>query len=82
MSFYWLEPGWKSARCACGANIWDTGGDPDWGACFNCFSRQTNQEKAYEAAMNEQYAEQYAARMDELQAQSHLTPPSAREGET
>lgn len=34
---WWLQPGWKSARCSCGANIWDSGGDPDHGVCFDCF---------------------------------------------
>ena len=38
---YWLHSGWKSATCPyCGVNIWDSGGDPDWGACYDCFSRQ------------------------------------------
>lgn len=37
MSFYWLEPGWTSAICPyCGVNIWDDGGDPEWGACYQC----------------------------------------------
>lgn len=37
---WWLQPGWTSTRCAsCGAMIWP-GGDPDWGYCFECFSRR------------------------------------------
>jgi len=39
MSLWWLEPGWSDARCACGARIAPEG-DPDWGACFHCFSAQ------------------------------------------
>lgn len=37
MSLWWLQSGWKSARCACGRNIWDAGGDPDIGECPECF---------------------------------------------
>lgn len=37
MSLWWLQPGWTSARCACGKRIWPEG-DPDWGACYECFS--------------------------------------------
>lgn len=37
MSLWWLQPGWKSARCSCGANIWGAGGDPDMGQCPECF---------------------------------------------
>lgn len=35
---YWLQPGWTKTRCSCGANIWDSGGDPDWGQCYECFT--------------------------------------------
>lgn len=39
---WWLQPGWGDACCAdCGVNIQSTGGDPDWGRCYECFSRQT-----------------------------------------
>ena len=34
---WWLQPGWTETRCACGAKIWPEG-DPDWGACYSCFS--------------------------------------------
>lgn len=46
-SFYWLEPSWKSAECPyCGVNIWDSGGDPDWGMCYECrLSRHQEQEQ-------------------------------------
>lgn len=38
---WWLEPGWKQSCCGvCGVNIWDSGGDPDHGVCFQCFSAQ------------------------------------------
>lgn len=39
MSLWWLQPGWTETRCSCGAKIWPEG-DPDWGACFQCFSAQ------------------------------------------
>lgn len=40
MSLWWLQPGWKAAMCGrCGVNIWDSGGDPDWGLCAECFER-------------------------------------------
>lgn len=36
--FWWMHPGWKKALCGCcGENIWDSGGDPDHGVCFDCF---------------------------------------------
>jgi hypothetical protein len=54
MSLYWLEPGWTSALCSrCGANIWNSGGDPDWGECFDCFS-----ERVYQFQTSEQCPEQ------------------------
>ncbi len=43
MSLWWLQPGWTDARCSCGAKIWPEG-DPDWGACFQCFSAQLEQQ--------------------------------------
>lgn len=50
MSFYWLEPGRTSALCSsCGANIWDSGGDPDWGECFDCFSERVYQNQRPES---------------------------------
>lgn len=58
MSLYWLEPGWKNAVCACGANIAATGGDPDWGRCWPCMQRHTEsqqQERDYYAEMERQY---------------------------
>lgn len=37
MTLWWLQPGWKQACCSkCGANIWNSGGDPDWGLCSTC----------------------------------------------
>ena len=46
MSLYWLEPGWKDATCPhCGVNIWASGGDPDWGECYECKSARHAQEQ-------------------------------------
>lgn len=43
MSLYWLEPGWTSAVCpGCGCNIWNSGGDPDLGMCFDCLNAERN----------------------------------------
>lgn len=56
MTLWWLQPGWTKARCACGATIWPEG-DPDWGACFTCFSaqmedpRMRDEEERYYAEM-------------------------------
>lgn len=41
MSFWWMQPGWKSAMCSCGVNIWNSGGDPDHGVCYDCFMAQS-----------------------------------------
>lgn len=47
---WWLQPGWKGGCCAeCGANIWDSGGDPDWGLCFEHFSQKVERERAQRA---------------------------------
>lgn len=38
-NLWWLEPGWTDACCmSCGANIHASGGDPDWGYCYGCFT--------------------------------------------
>jgi hypothetical protein len=61
MSLWWLQPGWTQTKCSCGATIWPEG-DPDWGACYSCFSQE-------QAAA--QYAEDEAARYyAELEQQS------------
>ena len=39
MSLWWLQPGWTDTRCSCGTNIWKSGGDPDWGECYECFNQ-------------------------------------------
>lgn len=45
---WWMQPGWKDACCVdCGCNIWDAGGDPDHGRCYECFS------EAFEAQRKE-----------------------------
>ncbi len=49
MSFWWLQPGWKDATCSCGANIWQNGGDPDWGECFDCKVESSQQDYDYDA---------------------------------
>lgn len=42
---WWTHPGWKQRCCAsCGVNIWDAGGDPDHGVCYECFMVQWDQE--------------------------------------
>ena len=41
MNLWWLQPGWTDARCSCGKKIWPEG-DPDWGACYECFTAQTS----------------------------------------
>jgi len=39
MALWWLEPGWGDALCGkCGTNIKSSGGDPDWGFCYDCFN--------------------------------------------
>jgi recombinational DNA repair protein (RecF pathway) len=54
MSLWWLQPGWKQTKCcSCGATIWPEG-DPDWGACFACFSASLNRRAAEEAYYREQ----------------------------
>ena len=45
MSLWWLESGWKSATCACGANIWKSGGDPDMGRCHDCAMTRATEER-------------------------------------
>jgi len=45
-SLWWLEPGWTSATCPhCGVNIHASGGDPDWGECYECKSARHEQEQ-------------------------------------
>ena len=42
-NLWWFDPEWKQATCAkCGTNIWNSGGDPDWGYCFDCFTENLN----------------------------------------
>ena len=43
---WWLKPEWKSATCPrCGVNIWNSGGDPDWGECYDCKSERHRREQ-------------------------------------
>lgn len=55
MSLWWMQPGWTDALCSqCGARIWPEG-DPDWGKCYTCFTRDLEQaEEARRAAEAEQ----------------------------
>jgi hypothetical protein len=44
-TLWWLQPGWKEARCiSCGAKIWPEG-DPDWGYCVECFDARLDEER-------------------------------------
>lgn len=55
---WWLQPGWRETKCACGATIWPEG-DPDWGACFTCFSDQLREregDRTFEAAEDKYWA--------------------------
>ena len=46
MSLWWLQPGWTETCCAqCGARIHPEG-DPDWGLCWPCKSREQNDRAA------------------------------------
>lgn len=46
MSLWWLQPGWTGAACPhCGAKIWPEG-DPDWGACYSCFTQGLEHQRA------------------------------------
>lgn len=45
-NLWWLQPEWTDACCmSCGANIHATGGDPDWGYCYGCFTAQMNEQQ-------------------------------------
>jgi hypothetical protein len=60
-SFWWMKPGWKSTVCSCGANIWESGGDPDHGVCYDCFSHpsasthELDHEAEYDAYCRDQH---------------------------
>ena len=58
MSFWWLQPGWTSAQCACGAAIYPEG-DPDWGACYSCFSAQFEEREQYRDKSGCQHCDGY-----------------------
>ena len=65
--FYWLRPEWRQQLCAqCGTNIWNSGGDPDWGFCYECFSEKNriaeeaeNQRKMHEQEYYEHLHEEH-----------------------
>jgi len=55
---WWMNKSWGKACCAsCGVNIQSTGGDPDWGYCYNCFNRQIDQREAERQAEHQHYEE-------------------------
>jgi len=50
MTMWWFDPSWRNARCTnCGVRIVDTGGDPDWGYCYDCYSHMVSQQQEYES---------------------------------
>lgn len=83
MSMWWMEPGWKDARCAqCGTNIASTGGDPDWGLCWPCMQHRTEKREAERNAEREYYAEierqHYAQMAADAEYESWNEPSSTR----
>ena len=67
-----MQPGWKNATCACGTNIWDDGGDPDWGACYECMVSNSREEHS----PPEQYEEHVAQAYEGYLADQLATDPS------
>lgn len=60
MTFYWMHPSWKKACCqTCGVNIWDAGGDPDWGHCYGCYNDQIEYEQQLDRDYNEYMDREY-----------------------
>lgn len=54
MSLYWFQPDWAQTACGnCGSTIYPEG-DPDWGLCWPCMQRQTEQQE-HERSMEERY---------------------------
>jgi len=41
MSDFW----WLQCCAKCGTNIWKSGGDQDWGLCFDCLEQQSESEE-------------------------------------
>ncbi|TDH35705.1 hypothetical protein E2A64_10220 [Pseudohoeflea suaedae] len=66
-NLWWLQPGWTDARCPCGANIYASGGDPDWGYCQECFTAEMEREE-YE---KQQYEEEQR-HLEELAMEEHF----------
>jgi hypothetical protein len=76
MSLWWLQPGWDQARCPnCGKRIWPEG-DPDWGACYECFTAQLadREREQYEA----QSEADYYAQLEAEQAANAPAPEPSR----
>lgn len=63
---WWMQRGWIESKCSCGATIWPEG-DPDWGACFSCFSAQLDERRQYEEEMRRQYESEMRA-LDESES--------------
>ncbi len=80
MSLWWLQPGWTQTRCSCGATIWPEG-DPDWGACYSCFSQQqgeqqcADEEARYYAELEQQSANSVAQNYADTAAALGGSPP-------
>ena len=68
MSLWWLQPGWGDARCHCGRNIRASGGDPDWGECYEHFSERDERQRQ-ELAEAALYAEMERQAYEELERQ-------------
>ena len=52
---WWLQSDWKDTTCdICGKNIWNSGGDPDHGLCYDCWYEQQAQQKTKQE-QNENY---------------------------
>jgi hypothetical protein len=59
-NLWWLSPDWKKAECPeCGRNIWDSGGDPDMGICFECHQKRYDDEQRQKEYYEEQEREYY-----------------------
>ena len=75
---WWMNDSWGKACCAsCGANIQASGGDPDWGYCWNCFNNRLSEreheremERQYNEAMDAQYQAQMALEFGRIECES------------
>jgi hypothetical protein len=74
VSLWWLQPGWTQTKCSCGATIWPEG-DPDWGACYSCFSQQQGERDA-----EQQYYEELERQSAESTWQMYAETQAAMRG--